>query len=350
MKILITSNYAVPHGGVAETVYNLAKYLSLNKHEVTVVSFEKGFESLEKAIEFKGIKFLNDFLFWPWEIIQLINIVRQQDVIFIQTPYFVISNVAALLGRIFHKKVICLCHGVINIQWRNSVHLPLINCFINKWLFLNKENIKFVKKYVNQIKPYEIVKNGIELSKYVGATRESPFKNTNYLSRAQHVAPLQMINKFIFVGRLEKEKGMEETIELVKSFPEYDFGFIGDGPYKEELMRHKNVQLFGYLNTDEKIKIMRKYSCLLLPSHSEAFGLVILEAIAIGLPVITTDTNSNIQALVNGNGIVTKVSDISELRKAVREISKKQIIIDNDYLKEYDWQNLIKDYIAFLEI
>ena len=328
MKILITSNYAPPHGGVATTVYYLAKYVSRDKSEVTIVSFESGFNELKQCnvIRFTGFKLLNDFLFWPWELVQLFFLIRKQDIVFVHVPYFVITNVAAFFGRILGKKVVCMNHGPIFIPWRNKLHLPLINKLVDKWLFLNTENREFVEKYVHNIKPYKYVSNGIELDLYKSRK------------------PVTLAQKFIFVGRLEKEKGMEELIKIAKEFPHFRFGCIGDGAYKHQLVQLTNVTCYGYLPHSEAIKIMSQYDCLLFPSHAESFGLVILEARALGLKIITTNCNSNTRELVNGSGIIVPIKNVNALVNAVKTIDSANATTSSSDLQNYDWKQVIKGY------
>jgi glycosyltransferase involved in cell wall biosynthesis len=227
--------------------------------------------------------------------------------------------------------------------------LPLINFLVDKWLFLNEENATFVRNYVNKIKPYQIVKNGIELDKYLN--KQNSMKVNNRSLTTSYCLLSTDRPRFLFIGRLEKVKGMEELLELIKAFPNFHFGFIGEGYYQKYLARFSNVQLYGSLNESEKITIMKQYNCLLFPSYQESFGLVILEALAVGLPVITTATNSNIPDLVRGNGIIVQVGDARGLVAAVREIAKQPIKIRTEYLNQYHWPNLIKTYLkAFNEV
>jgi len=326
MKILITSNYAPPHGGVATTVYYLAKYLSKN-HEVSVASFENGFSDLKQCtkIQFTGLKLLNDFLFLPWELFTLYFEIKKQDVIFVHTPYFVISNVAALFGKLLGKRVICMSHGPIFIDWRNKLHLPFMNRMIDKWLFLNTENKEFVEKYISSIKPFAYISNGIESEQY------------------KSNKPVTAVQKFIFVGRLEQEKGIEEFITIAKEFPSFQFGCIGDGAYKTKLEQLPNVKCYGYLPHAKAIEIMSEYDCLLFPSHAESFGLAILEARLLGLKIITTNCNSNTNKLVGNGGIVVPIGDMHALRTAMKTIDSVTSPLERD-LQQYDWNEVIKEY------
>ncbi len=115
------------------------------------------------------------------------------------------------------------------------------------------------------------------------------------------IAPHQLngVLKVGFVGRLTHQKGPNYYLDIVKELksrlPAASFEVIGDGYLLPELKKkahHLNlsqtVHFYGFLPHAEVMKKMKEFQLLIVPSVSEPFGLVILEAIANGVPVVTS--------------------------------------------------------------
>ena len=116
-------------------------------------------------------------------------------------------------------------------------------------------------------------------------------------------ASFEKNKKILFIGRMVKEKGIEDLVTLIqlsrKSGNNHEFTFIGEGPelkyIKDNLNEYKNVNVLGYLSDKSRIsEIMQEHDFLVLPSRKtkgweELFGLVIIEAMAAGMVVIATD-------------------------------------------------------------
>lgn len=109
-----------------------------------------------------------------------------------------------------------------------------------------------------------------------------------------------MIEGFIFVtsGRLTKQKGYDRLLEAVARLQKENFHFevliIGEGEERralEQQISHegleRNVRLLGYMNNP--FPIIAKADCFVCSSRAEGFSLVILEAMILGLPIISTN-------------------------------------------------------------
>ena len=102
-----------------------------------------------------------------------------------------------------------------------------------------------------------------------------------------------------FVGRLTNQKGPANFLDLVQDLrgrqPHLMFDIVGDGYLMSELRKKverlnltKKVKFHGFLSPEKAKKVMGNLDLLFIPSNSEPFGLVILEAISMGVPVITS--------------------------------------------------------------
>ncbi len=102
----------------------------------------------------------------------------------------------------------------------------------------------------------------------------------------------------LFVGRLEKKKGLELIIKTAKERNNYEFWLVGKGPYSKLIdeLNLPNIKLFGFIKDRHKLnRIYNKATCFVLPSFrisngwEELFGMVLIEAMASKLPVISSD-------------------------------------------------------------
>jgi glycosyltransferase involved in cell wall biosynthesis len=110
------------------------------------------------------------------------------------------------------------------------------------------------------------------------------------------------IRNFLYLGRLEEVKGikklLDEFLEVLRQFPETKLTIGGDGSLKEYLLNfistrnlNKKIIYKGLITRNEKDKFFALGDCLILPSHSEAFALVVYEALLRGKNVISTDVD-----------------------------------------------------------
>jgi glycosyltransferase involved in cell wall biosynthesis len=98
----------------------------------------------------------------------------------------------------------------------------------------------------------------------------------------------------VFVGRLSNEKGIDRLIDLLEWDPAVTLFVVGDGPRKTHLVRaardrrvSERLNLVGMLSQLELYKYVASMDLLVLPSKSEEFGLAALEALALGVPVLS---------------------------------------------------------------
>ncbi len=112
---------------------------------------------------------------------------------------------------------------------------------------------------------------------------------------------------FLFVGRLEKIKGLQNVIPVFKERPEYDLLVAGDGVYKEELTAlaggHRNIKFLGRLNQEQLRNYYRSAAAVIVPSICfETFGIIIIEAFAMKTPVIVNNLGALPEVVEDSDG------------------------------------------------
>ena len=107
---------------------------------------------------------------------------------------------------------------------------------------------------------------------------------------ARDLGPRDQIGeRFLYVGRIWEEKGVVEMLQTMDGH--FPLTVIGDGPQRLALaQRFPDVVFKGWLSPDAVAREMREARAVVLPSvHLEAFGLVVAEALALGVPVVVSD-------------------------------------------------------------
>lgn len=136
-----------------------------------------------------------------------------------------------------------------------------------------------------------------------------------------------------FVGRITRDKGVNELLEAYKKLND-DSYLIMVGP--SEVDETINQELYTWASKNEKIKftgytiVVEQYlsamDCYILPSYREGFGMGVVEAEAMGVPVIVTDIPGPTDAMIdNETGIVVQKADVESLYNAMISIREDKV-------------------------
>ena len=136
-----------------------------------------------------------------------------------------------------------------------------------------------------------------------------------------------------FVGRITRDKGVNELLEAYKTIND-DSYLIMVGP--SEVDETINQELYTWASKNEKIKftgyttVVEQYlsamDCYILPSYREGFGMGVVEAEAMGVPVIVTDIPGPTDAMIdNETGIVVQKADVESLYNAMISIREDKV-------------------------
>ena len=140
----------------------------------------------------------------------------------------------------------------------------------------------------------------------------------------------------LFVGRLVPYKGVDVLLEAMRAIPAVAL-LVGEGPQRATLQRvaetcgvADRVRFLGEVSNDELAALYRACDLLVLPSvtRQEAFGVVLLEAMAAGKPVVSTDLGTG-TSFVNQNddtGLVVAPGDAEALHDAIGRLAADQTL------------------------
>lgn len=165
----------------------------------------------------------------------------------------------------------------------------------------------------------------------------------------------------VFVGRLTREKGMDTLLQAMPSLDDSTgVYFIGGEPSQSHLdyCRRSGIShahYVGFCCKEELTKYYQAADLFVLPTESDVWGLVINEAMANGLPVITTDRCvAGLELVRDGvNGYIVPVNDPTFLAQKIHAV------LDGDYkamgrqaletIRPYTLENMAKAHIEILE-
>jgi glycosyltransferase involved in cell wall biosynthesis len=157
--------------------------------------------------------------------------------------------------------------------------------------------------------------------------------------------------RFFNLANLIPVKGQKELIsafaKAFKYFDDVELLIAGNGVLKVELEKlidelelNDKVKLIGLINRDEVIKQLDNCDVFVLPSYYETFGVVLIEALSRGVPVISTFCDGP-ECIVNkSNGILVQPKNVDELAQALVKMYHEH----NNYNKEQLREDVIKLY------
>ena len=376
-KLLIIIHSLKRGGGAERVVSNLTIHLSkkYDIHVLTIFDFKnlyphKGnYYSLKENL---GLirKFLNFLkLYTLVRPLRLYKLIRQisPDVIISNMD---LTNISIILSkRIFRFKIplIISTHTNPKIAYRKRktyinilLKIFYFSKFIDKIITVSKEiqNI-FENEYKIDKNKLETIYNSIDFERINELKKEKIF-NSNDIFYDNNII------KFITIGRLREVKGHKYLIdafsEVKKQVPNSKLIIIGEGPLRRELEEkikeidlNNDVILLGFKKNP--FKYLVNSDIFVFSSLYEGFPTVLLEALACGLPIISTDCKTGPREILdNGKyGFLVKVMDIQDLKIKMISLAKNKDLIGyytKDSLKRadsFDIKKIVDKWIEIIE-
>jgi glycosyltransferase involved in cell wall biosynthesis len=215
-------------------------------------------------------------------------------------------------------------------------------------LFRSQQKMKNHFTYFNAV--FGITQQLINSTHQVIKMRKSPlFLGVDLKNFSPHNK--EKLDSIVFVGGLIKRKRVYELITLAKLYPNIQFKIIGEGSEQQSLqnMAPLNVSFFGKLNHNEMDAIFSSSDLLFLPSKSEGFPKVILEAASAGISSVVYNTYGASNWINDReNGFI--VNDFNEVKSIVNELLNDSILLQNTsegavkLAQKFDWRNIILDW------
>ena len=164
----------------------------------------------------------------------------------------------------------------------------------------------------------------------------------------------------VFLGWVIPSKGVEELIDAWMSCESSDWTLSiigpGDALYIDILKQrtiNKNVEYLGSMKHPDAMIQLNKASIFVLPSHTEGFPNVIVEAMAMGKAIIATDVGAIPEMLGSDRGVLVPSRDIEKLANALKSVMDNELLRENLGLaarefaqSHYSIQSVFQSYLA----
>lgn len=149
---------------------------------------------------------------------------------------------------------------------------------------------------------------------------------------------------FLYVGRVAVEKNIEAFLELDLPGSKW---VVGDGPALAGLRaKYPEVNYLGVLEQHELAEVYASANVFVFPSRTDTFGLVLLEAMACGLPVAAYPVTGPIDVLGDSNAGVMR-EDLREACLAALEIDRSTA---RAHAEKYSWRAASEQFIGHLQV
>jgi len=181
--------------------------------------------------------------------------------------------------------------------------------------------------------------------------RQRGFKNPVLWSRGVEVDLFRPRGKtfldaprpiFLYTGRVAIEKNLDAFLSLDLPGTKY---IVGDGPQREELeKKYPDARFTGYKLGEELAQTMAAADVFVFPSHTDTFGLVMLEALSCGVPVAAFPVRGPLDVILDG-----KAGRLDQdLQKASLEALRLDPAHCREYALQYAWQNCVRQFESHL--
>ena len=378
MKILMLTWEYPPRvvGGISRVVYDLSHRLIKDGHEVTVVTYRDG--EVPYYEDDKGVKVYrvdnymiqpNNFIDW---ILQLnFNMVERASQIIAEQGKFdvihahdwLVANAAKTLKHSFDIPIVATIHATE--AGRNSGIREPNQKYINdtEWMLTYEANevivnSNYMKSEVQRLfgLPFEkinVVPNGVNLNKFTGMDRDYSFRRKYAMDNEKII---------LFMGRLVYEKGVQNLIaampKVLASYHDAKLVIAGKGGMLDELKAQADylgisnkVYFAGYMNGKDVERMYKAADISVFPSTYEPFGIVALEGMLSGTPVVVSDVGGLNEIVQHGeNGMKSYAGNPNSLADSIVSLLYDPAlcmkVAKNAKAKvraEYNWQKIAQD-------
>ena len=365
MKILrvVSDLYPAVVGGIGIHAHQMSTSQARQGHEVTVLTLNQNKLTDNELINGYHVVRYPSYLticgnsFAPGLILDIMRRRKAVEIIHAHSHLFFSTNICAL-ARFFHSAPLIITnHGLISASapaWLNILYkhtfsratfhiVDHIICYSN----IEKENIEILGIDPKKI---SVIHNGIDTTLFTPRASE---KNADK-------------KQILWVGRFVTGKGVEYLIEafllVLKKSPGTHLVLVGVGPEKtaiekriRKLHLHSSVIFIDYLDNEELPGVYRNSDVFVLPSLMEGVPRTILEAMACGVPVVTTNL-PHLVGIIDGAGLVVPPKEPTLLADAILTILEDSSLAEKmgqqgrrKIEQEYSWEDTVGKVLALYE-
>ncbi|SKB26438.1 glycosyltransferase [Malaciobacter marinus] len=355
-------------GGAEKLVKTLLEQFHNDGWYVELICLEKDdIYSVDKNIKVtyltewdKSVSGIKKLLFLPVLAFRLFNYMKKHQIETVQSHLFRASYVNLLAKFFFRSRhnVQIVNHSVIS-RYKNEGMSGKINLFLIKKLYPYADRIisvsSVVQKDMQELFGFKnekkVIYNMFDLNEIQNLSKEkiNDFKfdkAKKYIVSVGRLIPLKRNHDLIYVL-----SGLDSNVELI---------FIGDGEEKNNLIDlskkldiYKRIHFLGWV--DNPYKYIYHSNILACTSQTESFGNVLVEAMACGVPVVSTKCGGPEEIIDDeADGYLVDIGDVDSMVEKINlilnddELSNKLILNAKEKIKLFDSASIIKEYKKIL--
>lgn len=247
-------------------------------------------------------------------------------------------------------------HGYEMFQIAPSTKQKIDSLILKKPTLWNNRNADYVFSYGGQIS--EIIKRiGVSENKIIEYTSGIDNHKVRNSIGSSTDGPI----KFVYLGRVERRKGILEIFEalgkLLKSDLQFEFHFVGPIEKNQDLIDNRIVYHGSIDSIDEILNTLDQMDVLVCPSHSEGMPNVIIEGMARGLAILTTKVGAIEEIVSLDNGVFVQPANVKDLENALRafcniehiELESKKLASLDKVKSDLTWDQISMKMIQSIE-
>jgi len=353
-------------GGSGIVATELGKTLAKKGHEIHFITYSQPvrLEKLRENIFFHEVRVsdypLFDYALYEQVLIsKLVDVVKYEKLDLLHVHYAIPHASAAFMAQEILKTynifipTITTLHGTdITLVGKDPSFEPVITFSINKSNFVTAVSESLKQETFNH---FNITNNIEVIPNFINIKNYQLLNNDKYKKR---FAPN---NEYIIthISNFRKVKRIDDVINIFEKVNDKlssKLIFVGDGPERnkaESLCRKKNLSknVIFLGNLKSTIEVLNISDLFLLPSEKESFGLAALEAMAAGVPVISTLSGGIPELVEHGkNGYLSNIGDINNMAKnSIKILENKNTHLNFKMsalkrAKYFDIENILPQY------
>ena len=333
-------------GGSGVVATELGIELSKKGHEVHFITYSQPvrLDALSSNLHYHEVNVPDYplFKYEPYELAlssKLFDVISKHKIDVLHVHYAIPHAYAAYMAKKILKEngynipIITTLHGTdITLVGNNPFYKPAVTFSINKSdivTCVSKSLMEDTREFFGIKREIKVIPNFIDIDKYA---KKHNLCQGNMLAQDDekiivHVSNFRPLKRIIDVLKIFEKINQTINSKLI---------MVGDGPDKKkakDFLRKNNLKnkVIFLGKTSEVDEILCSSDLFLLPSEKESFGLAALEAMALKVPVISTNTGGLKDLNINGNsGYTSDIGDIDSMAK-----NAIKILSDNSLEKKY---------------
>ena len=261
----------------------------------------------------------------------------------------ILANIVMLIASFFVRgtKYIATQHSYINNESKHMGFYARFFLFYMKILYPKADKVIAVSKGIQ-----EFLLQDVHLQKQKVHVVYNSIDIQDTLDKSTLKMDTKLENYIMYLGRMTNVKNIPFLLKAFDKVADDSLKLclVGDGPCENELRRiagtcKKGNKIFFLGAKSNPMPYLKNAKCLVLPSFSESFGIVLLEAICLNTPIVSTPTEGALEVVSRCSGafIINSFDNITELARNIEKAVKHKGDKFDTYARRFSTEKSVKE-------